>query len=45
MAFTETDGRVERGEAAKANIEWRNRRARTQFAVLLFEDGHQRFDG
>jgi hypothetical protein len=40
-AFAKTDGGVERGEAAEANVEWRDGRAGTEFAVLLLEDGDE----
>ncbi|MGH9596265.1 MAG: hypothetical protein ACRD3K_05660 [Edaphobacter sp.] len=40
-AFAETDGGVERGEAAEANVEWRDGSAGTQFAVLVLEDGDE----
>ena len=40
-AFAETDGGVERGEAAEANVERRNGRAGTEVAVLLFKDGDE----
>jgi hypothetical protein len=38
-AFAETDGGVERGEAAEANVERRDGGAGAKFAVLVFEDG------
>ena len=41
-AFAQADGGVERGEAAEADVEWRNGRTRSQVAVLLFEDGDER---
>ncbi len=40
-AFAKTDGGVERGEAAEADVEWGDGRARTEFAVLLLEDGDE----
>ena len=40
-SFAKTDGGVERGEAAEANVEWRDRGAGTEFAVLLLEDGDE----
>ena len=39
VAFAETDGGVERGEATETNVEGRNGRAGTEVAVLLLEDG------
>jgi hypothetical protein len=41
MAFAQADSGVERGEAAKADVERRNGSARTKFAVLLLEDSDQ----
>ncbi len=41
-AFAQPDGRVQRGKAAKAHVQRRDRRARTQCAVLCLEDGDQR---
>lgn len=38
-AFAQPDGGVERGEAAEADVEGRNRCAWAQLAVLLLEDG------
>jgi hypothetical protein len=40
-AFAEADGGVEGGEAAEADVEWRDRRAGAEVAVLLLEDGDQ----
>ena len=40
-AFTEPNGRVERGEAPEADVECRDRRTGTKFAVLLLEDGDE----
>ena len=40
-AFTETDGGVERGEAAKPDVESGNGGAGAQFTVLVFEDREQ----
>ena len=40
-AFAETDGGVERGETAEANIEDRHWGARAEFAVLVLEDGDE----
>jgi hypothetical protein len=40
-AFTETDGGVERGETAEADVESGNGRSGTEFAVLLLEDGDE----
>ena len=37
-AFAEADGRVQRGEAAEADIERRDRSAGTEFAILVLED-------
>ena len=39
VAFAETDGGVERGEATETNVEGRNGRAGTEVAVLLLKDG------
>jgi hypothetical protein len=44
-AFTETDGGVERGEAAEADVERGDGGARSQFAVLVLEDGDERGGG
>jgi hypothetical protein len=41
-AFAEADGGVERGEAAKANVERGDRGAGAEFAVLVLEDGDER---
>ena len=41
-AFAETNGGVERGEAAETDIERRNGRAGAEVAVLLFKDGDKR---
>ena len=40
-AFTETDGGVERGEAAKADVESGNGGAGAEFTVLVLEDRDQ----
>jgi hypothetical protein len=40
-AFAKTDGGVERGEAAEADVERRDGRAGTEFAVLFLEDGDE----
>jgi hypothetical protein len=40
-AFAESDGRVQRGEAAEADIEWRDRSAGTEFAIFVLEDGNK----
>ena len=40
-AFAKTDGGVERGEAAEANVERGNGGAGAKFAVLVFEDGDE----
>lgn len=39
VAFAETDGGVERGEAAETDVEGWNGRAGTEIAVLLLKDG------
>ena len=41
-AFAETDGGVERGEAAEADVEGRDRCAGAEVAVLVLEDGDER---
>jgi hypothetical protein len=38
-AFAQADGRVQRSEAAEADIERRDRSAGTEFAILVLEDG------
>jgi len=38
-AFAQANGGVEGGEAAEADVEWRDRGAGAELAVLLFEDG------
>ncbi len=40
-AFAETDGGVEGGEAAKADVERGDGGSGTEFAVLVFEDGDE----
>jgi hypothetical protein len=40
-AFAKADGGVEGGEAAKADVEWRDGSTGAEFAVLLFEDGDE----
>jgi hypothetical protein len=40
-AFAQANGGVERGEAAKANVERRHGSARSEGAVLLLKYGHQ----
>jgi hypothetical protein len=40
-SFAQADGGVERGEAAEANVEWRDGGAGTEFAILLLEDGDE----
>ncbi len=40
-SFAQTDGGVERGEAAEADVERRDGRAGTEFAVFVFEDGDE----
>jgi hypothetical protein len=40
-AFAKTNGGVERGEAAEADVERRHRGAGAEFTVLLLEDGDQ----
>ena len=40
-AFAKADGGVERGEAAEADVEGRDRGARAKFAVLVLEDGDE----
>ena len=40
-AFAQADGGVERGEAAEADVEGRDRGARAKFAVLVLEDGDE----
>jgi len=39
--FAETDGGVERGEAAKADVEGRDGGAGSEFAVFVLEDGDE----
>jgi hypothetical protein len=39
-ALAEADGGVERGEAAEADVEWRDGCAGAEIAVLIFEDGY-----
>jgi len=41
-AFAEADGGVEGGEAAEADVEWRDGSARAEIAVLVLEDGDER---
>ena len=41
LAFAQTNGGVERGEAAEADVERRNGSARAEVAVLLFKDGDE----
>jgi hypothetical protein len=40
-SFAKTDGGVERSEAPEADVECGNGRSRTEFAVLLLEDGDE----
>jgi hypothetical protein len=40
-AFAQTDGGVERGEAAEADVELRDGRAGAEVSVLLLEDGDE----
>jgi hypothetical protein len=40
-AFAEANGGVEGGEAAEADVEWRDGGAGAEFAVLLLEDGDE----
>jgi hypothetical protein len=40
-AFAKTDGGVEGGEAAEADVERRDRGAGAEFAVLVLEDGDE----
>ena len=40
-AVAQADGGVERGEAAEADVEGRDGRARAEFAVLVFKDGDE----
>jgi len=39
--LAQADRGVQRGEAAEADVERRDRRARTEFAVLVFKDGYE----
>jgi hypothetical protein len=41
-AVAQTDRRIERGETAETDVECRDWCAWTEFAVLVFEDGHER---
>ncbi|MBB5315903.1 hypothetical protein [Tunturibacter empetritectus] len=40
-AFAQADGGVEGGEAAEADVEWRDGGAGAELAVLLLEDGYE----
>jgi hypothetical protein len=39
--FAQADRGVQRGEAAEADIQRRDRRARTEFAIFVFKDGYE----
>ncbi len=41
LPFTQSDGGIQTGKAAKADVERRHWRARPQISILFFKDGVQ----